>query len=149
MGVFADCAWKITCESHFFKSRRASAILIFFLPVALNSPRFIPSDIAQKHQIPHSSFALIVKDAQDTFNNLIGLSDTVIFSYAKTHFESEQQPSPLLKFNNETQVFKYEYQNVALKLLSDAQANPLLDMLNVSCASLTSNAKLLCVIWCF
>jgi hypothetical protein len=29
-----------------------------FLPVALNSPRFIPSDIAQKHQIPHSSFAL-------------------------------------------------------------------------------------------
>ncbi|CAB9538541.1 RecB family exonuclease [Bathymodiolus brooksi thiotrophic gill symbiont] len=98
-----------------------------FLPVALNSPRFIPSDIAQKHQIPHSSFALIVKDAQDTFNNLIGLSDTVIFSYAKTHFESEQQPSPLLKFNNETQAFKYEYQNVALELLSDDQANPLLD----------------------
>jgi ATP-dependent helicase/DNAse subunit B len=33
----------------------------------------------------------------------------------------------LLKFNNETQAFKYEYQNVALELLSDAQANPLLD----------------------
>jgi len=97
------------------------------LPVALNSPRFIPSDIAQQHQIPHSSFALITKDAQDTFNNLASLSDTVIFSYAKTHSESEQQPSPLLKFNKETQACKHKYQNVALASLLDAEANSLLD----------------------
>ncbi|CAB5503388.1 hypothetical protein THERMOT_1783 [Bathymodiolus thermophilus thioautotrophic gill symbiont] len=98
-----------------------------FLPVALNSPRFIPSDIAQQHQIPHSSFALITKDAQDTFNNLASLSGTVIFSYAKTHSESEQQPSPLLKFNKETQACKHKYQNVALASLLDAEANSLLD----------------------
>ncbi|WXT99481.1 MAG: hypothetical protein Ctma_0180 [Catillopecten margaritatus gill symbiont] len=99
-----------------------------FLPVALNAPRFIPSDIAQAHQIPHSNFELITKDAQDTLNNLTHLADTVIFSYAKTHFESEQQPSPLLEFTHETQSFTREYQTITMENLTDIKVNPLTDM---------------------
>lgn len=96
-----------------------------FLPVALNTPRFIPSNIAQAHQIPHSNFELIAKDAQDTLNNLIGLSDKVIFSYAKTHFESEQQPSPLLVFGNKNQSLKHRHQPVAMVNFADTKTKPL------------------------
>ncbi|SFV86207.1 FIG01199495: hypothetical protein [hydrothermal vent metagenome] len=98
-----------------------------FLPVALNTPRFIPSDIAQTHQIPHSDFELIAKDAQDTLNNLIHLSNSVIFSYAKTHFESEQQPSPLLEFTKEIQALGHKYQSVAMDSLIDIKANSVSD----------------------
>lgn len=98
-----------------------------FLPVALNTPRFIPSDIAQEHQIPHSNFELIAKDAQDTLNNLMRLSDKVIFSYAKIHFENEQQPSPLLTFGNKKQSLKHKYQPIAMNALADTKTKPLLD----------------------
>ncbi|MDC9727112.1 MAG: PD-(D/E)XK nuclease family protein [Candidatus Thioglobus sp.] len=67
-----------------------------FLPAKLNSPRFISGAIAAEYQIPHSSYELIQTDAQNTFANLCALSDHVIFSYAKSHDESEQLPSPLL-----------------------------------------------------
>ncbi|MBC8493444.1 MAG: PD-(D/E)XK nuclease family protein [Candidatus Thioglobus sp.] len=67
-----------------------------FLPAKLNSPRFISGAIAAEYQIPHSSYELIQTDAQNTFANLSALSDHVIFSYAKSHDESEQLPSPLL-----------------------------------------------------
>ncbi len=67
-----------------------------FLPAKLNSPRFISGAIAAEYQIPHSSYELIQADAQNTFANLCTLSDHVIFSYAKSHAESEQLPSPLL-----------------------------------------------------
>lgn len=111
-GLFFDNAWVLGMSDE-------------FLPVALNTPRFIPSNIAQVHQIPHSNFALIAKDARDTLNNLIRLADKVIFSYAKMHFESEQQASPLLKFNNETQALKHKYQSAAMETLSNTNAKPL------------------------
>ncbi len=98
-----------------------------FLPVALNAPRFIPSNIAQKHQIPHSNFALISKDAQDTLNNLTHLAKSVIFSYAKTHFQSEQQPTPLFEFTNHQPPTNHKYQPVAMDNLTDTQSNPITD----------------------
>ena len=98
-----------------------------FLPSALNAPRFIPNDIASQHQIPHSNFELIAKDAKDTLNNLINLSDQVNFSYAKTHFESEQHGSPLLTFNNEIETPEHQYQPALLETISDIQATPLSD----------------------
>ncbi|SMN16708.1 FIG01199495: hypothetical protein [uncultured Candidatus Thioglobus sp.] len=69
-----------------------------FLPAKLNTPRFISSNIAIQHHIPYSSYELVQSDAQNTLNNLSSLADSVIFSYAKSHFESEQLPSPLLDF---------------------------------------------------
>jgi len=98
-----------------------------FLPAALNAPRFIPNDIAAQHQIPHSNFELIAKDAKDTLNNLINLSDQVNFSYAKTHFESEQHGSPLLTFNNEIETPKHLHQPTPLETINDTQAVPLAD----------------------
>ncbi|SFV82363.1 FIG01199495: hypothetical protein [hydrothermal vent metagenome] len=98
-----------------------------FLPAALNAPRFIPNDIAAQHQIPHSNFELIAKDAKDTLNNLINLSDQVNFSYAKTHFESEQHGSPLLTFNNEIETPEHQYQPALLETINDTQATPLTD----------------------
>ncbi|HCQ69537.1 MAG TPA: hypothetical protein DIT78_00915 [Gammaproteobacteria bacterium] len=98
-----------------------------FLPAALNAPRFIPNDIAAQHQIPHSNFELIAKDAKDTLNNLINLSDQVNFSYAKTHFESEQHRSPLLPFNNEIETPKQPHQPALLETINDTQAAPLVD----------------------
>ena len=73
-----------------------------FLPAKLNAPRFISSEIAVQHQIPFSSYELVQSDAQDTLTNLSSLADKVIFSYAKSHFESEQMPSPLLDFPTES-----------------------------------------------
>jgi len=95
------------------------------LPAALNAPRFIPNDIAAQHQIPHSNFELITKDAQDTLNNLINLSDQVNFSYAKTHFESEQHGSPLLTFNNKIETPEHQYHPALLESINDTQAMPL------------------------
>jgi probable DNA repair protein len=113
-GLYFDAAWVLGMTDN-------------FLPMPLNSPRFIPSSIAQQHQIPHSSFALIAKDAQDTLNNLINLADAVIFSYAKTHFGNEQRPSPLLTFNTENSALKHTYQSAPLNTLADAKATPLKD----------------------
>jgi len=73
-----------------------------FIPAKLNSPRFIPHDIAVNHQIPHSSFELITTDANNTLNNLSSLANNVIFSYAQTLDEQEQLPSPLLEFRKNT-----------------------------------------------
>jgi len=73
-----------------------------FLPAKLNAPRFISSEIAIQHQIPFSSYELVQSDAQDTLANLSSLADKVVFSYAKSHFESEQLPSPLLDFPTES-----------------------------------------------
>lgn len=72
-----------------------------FLPARLNSPRFISSNIAIHHQIPFSSYELIQTDAKDTLNNLSSLADQVIFSYAKSHLELEQLPTPLLDFSSQ------------------------------------------------
>ncbi|SMN10865.1 FIG01199495: hypothetical protein [uncultured Candidatus Thioglobus sp.] len=113
-GLHYDAAWVLTMTND-------------FLPAALNSPRFIPADIAKQQQIPHSSFELIAKDAQDTLNNLINLSDVVIFSYAKSHKASEQQPSPLLKFDAKVQILTHKYQNISSESLADIQANQLTD----------------------
>lgn len=117
----------LEAEGLVFDNAWVSGMTDGFLPATLNTPRFIPSSISQAHQIPHSNFELIAKDAQDTLNNLTHLSDKVIFSYAKTHFESEQQPSPLLTFTNKTQSLKHEYQPIAMDILSDAQTKPLSD----------------------
>ncbi len=73
-----------------------------FLPAKLNSPRFIPHEIAVEHQIPQSSFELVTTDANNTLNNLSSLAENVIFSYAKTLGEEEQLPSPLLEFRKNT-----------------------------------------------
>ena len=70
-----------------------------FLPAKLNSPRFISTDIAIRHAITHSSYELIQTDAQNTLNNLCSLADCVILSYAKSHLEVEQLPSPLVSFD--------------------------------------------------
>ena len=96
-----------------------------FLPAALNVPRFIPNDIAARHQIPHSNFELVTKDAQDTLNNLINLSDQVNFSYAKTHFENEQHGSPLLSFNNEIETPEHQDHPALFETINDTQATPL------------------------
>jgi len=98
-----------------------------FLPAALNSPRFIPNDIATQHRIPHSNFELIAKDAKDTLNNLINLSSQVTYSYAKTHFESEQQGSPLLTFDDEIQTPRYQFEPATLETIDDKQVTPLID----------------------
>ncbi len=98
-----------------------------FLPAALNSPRFIPNNIASQHQIPHSNFELITKDAQDTLNNLINLSDQVTCSYAKNHFESEQHGSPLLSFNHEIKTPEHQFEPATLETIDDNQAVPLAD----------------------
>jgi len=86
-GLYFDAAWVLGMTND-------------FLPASLNSPRFIPFDIATKHQIPRSNYDLITQDAKDTMTNLTALSNQVIFSYAQTHNESEQQGSPLIEFNN-------------------------------------------------
>jgi len=96
-----------------------------FLPSALNTPRFIPNDIAAQHQIPHSNFELITKDAQDTLNNLINLSDQVNFSYANTHFESEQHGSPLLTFDNKIETPEHQYHPAVLEIINDTYSTPL------------------------
>ncbi|MBA5249399.1 MAG: hypothetical protein FE834_07755 [Gammaproteobacteria bacterium] len=96
-----------------------------FLPVTLNTPRFIPSDIAQQHQIPHSNFTLISKDAQDTLNNLTHLAPSVTFSYAKTHFQTEQQPTPLFEFTTHHSPPTHKYHPIAMSNLTDTQSNPI------------------------
>ncbi len=111
-GLYFDYAWVLGMTDK-------------FLPDALNSPRFIPSNIAVQHQIPRASFELIANDAQTTFNNLINLSDNVICSYAKTHFDSEQRPSPLLTFIHQNPTLKHRYQNTTLETLADTKAKPL------------------------
>ncbi len=96
-----------------------------FLPATLNAPRFIPNDVAAQYQIPHSNFELITKDASRivamSLNNLINLSNRVNFSYAKTHFESEQHGSPLLTFNNKIETPKYQYHPIILEAIIDIQ----------------------------
>ncbi|SMN14220.1 FIG01199495: hypothetical protein [uncultured Candidatus Thioglobus sp.] len=98
-----------------------------FLPMALNSPTFIPHAIAQHHQIPHTSFTLITKDAQNTLNNLINLSSEVICSYAKSHFNTEQRPSPLCQFTHELPALTRHHQAPAQHSLPDQHARPLPD----------------------
>lgn len=111
-GLFFDYAW-------------VTGMTDKFLPVALNAPRFIPSDIAQQHQIPHSNFALISKDAQDTLNNLTHLAKSVIFSYAQTHFQSEQQPTPLFEFTTHHPPHTHQHQPITMVTLTDTQSNPI------------------------
>lgn len=98
-----------------------------FLPETLNSPRFIPSSIAILHQIPKTSFELIANDSQKTLDNLINLSDEVICSYAKTHLDNEQRPSPLLKFTHETPTLEHHHQSAVTQTLNDIKAKPLKD----------------------
>ncbi len=113
-GLYFDEAWVIGMTDS-------------FLPAALNSPRFIPNDIASQHQIPHSNFELITKDAQDTLNNLINLSDQVNCSYAKTHFESEQHGSPLLNFDLKIETPEHQFEPAILETINNNQATPLAD----------------------
>lgn len=96
-----------------------------FLPETLNLPRFIPSNIAILRQIPRSSFEFIANDTKTTLDNLINLSDEVIFSYAKTHLDNEQRPSPLLKFTHETPTLKHSYQSAITQTLNDTKSKPL------------------------
>ena len=94
-----------------------------FLPASLNSPRFIPFDIATKHQIPRSNYDLITQDAKDTTDNLMALSNQVIFSYAQTHNESEQQGSPLIEFNNVVEpTIQNKTAHVATEFTNDSTA---------------------------
>jgi probable DNA repair protein len=94
-----------------------------FLPSPLNSPRFIPFDIATNHQIPRSNYELIAQDAKDTLTNLMGLSDNVVFSYAQTHNENEQQSSPLIEFSNAVEApTKSKITHVKTETLNDSQA---------------------------
>ncbi len=113
-GLYFDAAWVLGMTDN-------------FLPAAFNSPRFISNSIAQQHKIPHSSFELITKDAQDTLNNLINLSDQVVCSYAQTHLESEQRPSPLLVFNTSVEILTGTFQSVPRENIDDSQASPLTD----------------------
>ncbi len=115
-GLYFDAAWVLGMSDN-------------FLPAGLNSPRFIPANIATKHQIPHSNFALIAKDCKHTLNNLINLSAEVICSYAKTHFEGEQRPSPMLVFENQVKTPKLQHKSskTLLESLTDTQASKLLN----------------------
>lgn len=69
-----------------------------FLPERLNLTRFIAHDISVTHQIPHTDYELIATDAKNTLESLSSLASKVVFSYALTHLESEQLPSPLVEF---------------------------------------------------
>ncbi len=111
-GLYFDAAWILGMTDN-------------FLPAAINSPRFIPSSIAQQHQIPFSSFDLINKDANDTLVNLFNLANTVILSYATTHFENEQRPSPLVTFTGNPISTKYKYQELDIDTFSDDKVIPL------------------------
>lgn len=110
-GLYFDHAWVLGMSDD-------------FLPAGLNSPRFIPSNIASEHQIPHSSFALITKDAANTLNNLINLAPEVICSYAVTHLQGEQHASPLLAFTNEVMPPPQQHQSAAIESLADEQSMP-------------------------
>lgn len=114
-GLYFDAAWVLGMSDD-------------FLPMALNTPKFIPHTIAQRQQIPHTSFALITKDAQDTLNNLINLSSEVICSYAKSHFNTEQRPSPLRQFTHQLPALTRHYQAPAQHTLPDQHACPLSDL---------------------
>ncbi len=111
-GLYFDNAWVLGMNDD-------------FLPANLNSPRFITTDIAVQHQIPHSNFSLINQDAQNTRNNLINLSNKVICSYAKTHFQSAQQASPLFTFDDAINMPKDQYQPVIMENLDDVRAEQL------------------------
>jgi len=113
-GLFFDHAWVVGMSDE-------------FLPASINTPRFIPNDIAQAHKIPHSNFELIAKDAEDTLNNLTHLAGSVIFSYAKTHSENERQPSPLLTFSDENASPQHKHQSTILETLLDIKANSVSD----------------------
>ena len=117
----------LEAESLYFDEAWVIGMTDNFLPASINSPRFIPNDVAAQHQIPHSNFELIAKDAQDTLNNLINLSNQVSFSYAKNHFESEQHGSPLLDFNHEITAPEHRFESALLETISDNQATPLAD----------------------
>jgi probable DNA repair protein len=85
-GLYFDEAWVLGMTNQ-------------FLPAQLNSPRFIATDISTKHQIPHTDYELIATDAKNTLESLSSLADKVVFSYALTHLESKQLPSPLVAFD--------------------------------------------------
>ncbi|MBT6328124.1 MAG: hypothetical protein HOJ28_06100 [Candidatus Thioglobus sp.] len=109
-GLYFDAAWVLGMTND-------------FLPASLNSPRFIPFDIATKHQIPRSNYDLITQDAKDTMTNLTALSNQVIFSYAQTHNESEQQGSPLIEFNNVVEpTIQNKTAHVATEFTNDSTA---------------------------
>ncbi len=111
-GLYFDKAWVLGMSDE-------------YLPETLNTPRFIPNSIAIQHKIPRTSFDLIKDDAQKTFACLNKLSDMVIFSYAKTHFDKEQCPCPLLKFEHETLNLEHLYQTQKLEILDNTKAKPL------------------------
>ncbi len=111
-GLYFDAAWVLGMSDD-------------FLPAALNSPRFIPSNIATAHQIPHSNFELIAKDSKDTLRNLINLADTVTFSYAKTHLQRQQIGSPLLDFKHQLRAPKTVQKVLLSENLIDKKTQPL------------------------
>lgn len=111
-GLFFDYAWVLDMTDN-------------FLPVSINTPRFIPIDIAQQHQIPCSNFDLITKETKNTLNNLKNLATEVTFSYAKLHFESDQRPSPLLVFPQENSILNRNYESPTLEILTDIQIAPI------------------------
>ncbi len=85
-GLYFDEAWVLGMTNQ-------------FLPARLNSTRFITHDISVTHRIPHTDYGLIATDATNTLENLSSLADKVVFSYALTHLENEQLPSPLVEFD--------------------------------------------------
>lgn len=108
-GLYFDMAWVIEMTDK-------------YLPAGINSPYFIPHQIAQKHQVPFSDFELINTDAKHTLNNLTNLAKSVVFSYAKNNVEQAQQPTPLVQFEQDISHHNHTCDKLTQENLIDNQA---------------------------
>ena len=84
-GLFFDAAWISNMTSD-------------FLPGAIKTPLFIPTQVCKDYELPNSSFDAIDKNTKVTFQALKDLSKNITFSYAKSTKNREQLPSPFLNF---------------------------------------------------
>jgi len=85
-----------------FDHARVISMSASYLPTKINTPKFIPTNIAVKHKVVHSSYELIATDSKKTLENLKSLSANIEFSYAKQNQELELLPTPLLDFPSDT-----------------------------------------------
>ena len=117
----------LEAEGLYFNNAWAVGMTDKYLPAGINSPYFIPHQIAQKHHIPFSNFELINTDAKHTLDNLKNLAQSVVFSYAKSHAEQAQQPTPLLQFKLGISLFDHTYEILKQEKFIDNQAKALLN----------------------
>ena len=93
-----------------------------FLPGIIKIPLFIPNKVCAEYGIPNSSFDIIHDNANTTIEALNNLSSNLVYSYAKSHNEIEQLPTPYLSFD-EYQLKQSKVSNSReLNVIEDSQA---------------------------